>query len=65
MNRPLIPGEIAYIRVRVVQKVNDKQFGDYVVEPVTKFQQQTRPGMYTYMNRNEIITLDEARRIAK
>lgn len=65
MNRPLRPGEVAYIRVRIIERVNDKDFGQYRVEPVSKFTEPTRPGMYTYINRDEIITLDEARRIVK
>ena len=56
---------MCYIRVRVIARVNDKEFGQFAVEPVNRFQVPSRPGMYTYMNRDEIITIEEARRIVK
>jgi hypothetical protein len=65
MNRPLQPGDVCYIRVRVIARVDDKEFGQFTVEPVNRFQVPSRPGMYTYMNRDEIITIEEARRIVK
>lgn len=64
--RPTVrPGDIAYVRVRVIGQVKANGFGEIAVEPIDKFTQQSRPGMYMYVEDKEVITLEEARRLVK
>ena len=65
MKRPLKSGDICYVRVRVIQKMDEKGFGEWCVEPITRSFSQTRRGMYLYVNREEMITKEEAREVVK
>lgn len=65
MQRPLKKGDVCYIRVRVVEKMSEPGFGEWAVEPITKWLSQVRPGLWIYVNRDELITQQEAREAVK
>lgn len=63
--KPLKEGEVAYIRVRIVKRTGDKGFGDYEVQPVTKHRTPTTSGRYLYVDRDELVTVEEAKGLVR
>lgn len=65
MLRPVKEGDVCYIRVRVAHKESDAQLGTFAVEPISRVLTRTRPGTFIYVDRNELITQQEAREAVK
>ena len=58
------PGDVVFVRMKLVRKAND-EFGTWEAEPVNRFGQPTKQGLYLYVDELALVTSDEIKSAMK